>query len=120
LINLSKPDVSPTDQRALLSALRRETVDKLHTREEEQRIRALERLESYFGPTTGARGGSLQKAKFQKKRIKTNEVMYDDPATHTCLCCEDYDADREPDYPCGDSRDSTRGARMIVGIMMTI
>jgi hypothetical protein len=94
----------PVDQCALLSALRRETVDELYTREEEQRIRALERLESYTGSTPGARGGSFWKAKCQKKRrIETNKVMYDDPATRACF--EGYDADREPDYPCGDSRE---------------
>jgi hypothetical protein len=106
LNNLIEPDVSPTDQRALLSTLRRETVDKLHTRDEEQRIRALERLESYTSSTTCARGGNFQKTKSQKKkRVKTNKVMCDDPATDACLCCEDYDVDPEPDYPCEDSRE---------------
>jgi hypothetical protein len=32
-------------------------------------------------------------------------VARDDPATHACLCCGDYDADREPAYPCGDFRE---------------
>jgi hypothetical protein len=107
LINFSEPGVSPTGQRALLSALRRDAVDKLNARKEDQRVRALERLESYTGSTAGARGGSFKKSKFQKKkRVKANKVVCDDPATHTCLCCEDYDADREPTYPCGDFQDT--------------
>jgi hypothetical protein len=50
------------------------------------------------------RGGV--KPKFQKKNhLKTNKVVYDDPATHSCLCCEDYEADCEPTYPCEDFQD---------------
>jgi hypothetical protein len=32
-------------------------------------------------------------------------VIYDDPATASCLCCGDYDADCEPIYPRGDFQD---------------
>jgi hypothetical protein len=59
LINLSEPGVSPTGQRALFSAPRRDAADKLHAHKEDQRMRALERLESYTGSTTGAHGGEL-------------------------------------------------------------
>jgi hypothetical protein len=46
LINLCEPGVDATGQRALLSALRRETVDKLCAPEEHQRVKALERMEA--------------------------------------------------------------------------
>jgi hypothetical protein len=36
----------------------------------------------------------------KKKRIKTNEVIHDDPSTHDCVCCEDWDTDYDPEYPC--------------------
>jgi hypothetical protein len=51
-------------------------------------------------------GGSSKKHKFtKKKRVKTNKVVYDDPSTHSCLCCEEYDTDCEPTYPCSDFRE---------------
>jgi hypothetical protein len=96
LINLSEPNVSATKQRELLSNLRVDTVAKLTARKEQQRIKALERAETCAGPAS-ARGGSPKKHKFaKKKRVKTNKVTYDDPCTHSCLCCEEYDTDREP------------------------
>jgi hypothetical protein len=53
--------------------------DNLYARKDDQRVRALERLESSTGSTTGARGGSLQKSQFQKyKRDQTltaNDIM---------------------------------------------
>jgi hypothetical protein len=40
------------------------------------------------------------KPKFiKKKRIKTSKVFHDDPSTHFCMCCEDWDTDYEPEYP---------------------
>jgi hypothetical protein len=57
LINLCEPDDDPTAQRALLLALRNETVDKLADRKETQRVEALERLEAIPGPTANSRGG---------------------------------------------------------------
>jgi hypothetical protein len=27
-------------------------------------------------------------------------VIYDDPSTHACMCCEDWDTDCESEYPC--------------------
>jgi hypothetical protein len=57
-------------------------------------------VEACAGSSASPRGGSFR-SKFQKKKqVETIEVVYDDPATHTCLCCEDYDADCEPVYPC--------------------
>jgi hypothetical protein len=105
LINLSEPNVSATKQRELLSNLRVDTVAKLTARKEQQRIKALERAETCAGPAS-ARGGSPKKHKFaKKKRVKTNMVVYDDPRARSCLCCEEYDTDREPTYPCSDFRE---------------
>jgi hypothetical protein len=99
-INLCEPGRDAIGQRVLLSALRRDAVDKLIARKEHQRVKALERVEASTGSSASARGGSF-KSKFQKrKRAKANEVVYDDPATHTCLCCGGDDTDCEPAYPC--------------------
>jgi hypothetical protein len=84
---------------------RSDAVDKLRAREEQLRAKALDRMEAYTGSSAGARGGSF-KSKFQKrKRVNTNKVVYDDPATHSCLCCEEYETDCEPAYPCEDFQD---------------
>jgi hypothetical protein len=100
LINLCEPGVDATGQRALLSALRRDAVDKLTAREEHQRVEALEHMEASAGFSASTRVGSVKSRLQKKKRAKTNKVAYDDPATHTCLCCGDYDTDCEPAYPC--------------------
>jgi hypothetical protein len=61
----------------------------------------LERARTCAG-SAGARGGRGEPKIQKKQRIKTNKVFYDDPATHSCLCYENYDADCEPTYPCGE------------------
>jgi hypothetical protein len=92
LINLIEPGVSPTGQRALLSVMRR--------RAEDTGVVTFGVVHRLYNRCAR---GSFQKSKFQKKKcVETNKVVYDDPATRACLCCEDYDADREPDYPCED------------------
>jgi hypothetical protein len=85
LINLSEPDVSATKQRELLSNLHADTVAKLSARKEQQRMKALERAETCAGPAS-TRGRSPKKHKFaQKKRVKTNKVVYDDPCAHSFM-----------------------------------
>jgi hypothetical protein len=83
----SEPGVDATGQRALSSQLRRDIGQAARTR---------------AGSSAGARGGSFESKLRKKKRVTTNKVVYDDPATHSRLCCGEYDTDCEPAYPCGD------------------
>jgi hypothetical protein len=100
LINLCEPDVDATAQRALLSTLRNDTVEKLALRKEFRRAKALGRLAVNSGSTACLPGGG-SKLKFAKKtRVPTNNVIYDDPSTHACMCCGDWDTDCEAEYPC--------------------
>jgi hypothetical protein len=104
LINLSEPGVDAAQRRALSSSLRRDAIEKLRTREEQQRAKALECAGTRAG-FAGARGGGFEPKFQKKKRIETNKVGYDDSAARSCLCCGDYDTDCEPTYPCRDFRD---------------
>jgi hypothetical protein len=100
LISLCEPDIDATAQRALLSALRNDTVGKLALRKETQRAKAVERLAVNPGSGASPCGGGIQAQVPKEKRVETNEVIYDDPSTHARVCCEDFDTDCEPEYPC--------------------
>jgi hypothetical protein len=45
-------------------------------------------------------GGGAKLKFIKKKRVETNKVIHDDPSTHDCMCCEDWDTDYEPECPC--------------------
>jgi hypothetical protein len=68
LINLCEPGVDAAGQRALLSALRRDTLDKLTAREEHQRVKALERMGASAGSSASPRGGVLILSPSSKRR----------------------------------------------------
>jgi hypothetical protein len=101
LINLCETGVGPASQRTLLSMLRNDTVEKLTMRKEFQKIKALGRIAVNSGLSANLPGGGGAKPKFvKKKRVETNQVIRDDPSTHDCMCCEEWDTDCEPEYPC--------------------
>jgi hypothetical protein len=93
LINLCEPGIDPPTQRALLSMLRNDRVEKLALRKESQKMKALERMAVNSGLSACLPGGGAKPKFIKKKRIETNKVIHDDPSTHDCVCCEDCDAD---------------------------
>jgi hypothetical protein len=77
-----------------------DAVEKWALRKESQRVKALERLAVHSGYTACLSGGGDRSLNSPRKNESTNKVIYDDPSTHDCVCCEDLDTDCEPEYPC--------------------
>jgi hypothetical protein len=103
LINLCEPGVDATQPRALLSSLHRATQSKswIHAKSNSGR-----RLWNVLGRTQAlpAHAGVVY-TQVPKEKTNQDQVIYDDPAAHSCLCCEDYDTDCEPTCPCEDFQD---------------
>jgi hypothetical protein len=102
LINLSEPDVDPTAQRALLCCRHCDVIRWINW-QIAKRLRGSQLWNDWrrVPALPPILAGGVSRAKFRKKKhFKTNKIVYDDPSTHTCVCCEEFDTDCEPEYPC--------------------